>query len=136
MIRFAELTGTETVMDLGAGDARILIKAKKMYPSIRAVGFEILPVVWALGKLNIFLSRRNIEWRRADALKQDVSEADCIFLYLFPDVMKDLEEKFNRELKPGTKVISQVFRFRGREPVKEMSVPWFGGKNVLRLYRW
>lgn len=136
MIRFAELNGTETVMDLGAGDARVLIRAKKLYPSIRAVGFEILPMVWVLGKLNILLSGRKIEWRRADALKQNVGDADCVLLYLFPKVMRELEKKFDRELRPGTKVVSYVFRFPGHEPVKEMPVPWLGGKNVLRLYRW
>lgn len=136
MIDFAELRGTETVVDLGAGDARILIAAKKKYPSIRAVGIEILPLVWLLGRLNIFLSRRDIEWRRGNALTQDVREADCVFLYLFPKVMKTLQEKFDRELRPGTKVISYVFRFPGRKPLRELTVPWLGGKNVLRLYRW
>jgi len=136
MIDFAELKGTETVFDLGAGDARILIAAKKKHPSIRAVGVEILPFVWALGRLNILLSRCAIEWRRGNALTQDMREADCVLLYLFPKVMKTLQEKFDRELKPGTTVISYVFRFPDRKPEKEMVVPWLGGKNVLRLYRW
>jgi len=136
MIRLAGLKGQETVMDLGAGDARILLAVKKAFPSIRAIGCERLPFVWALGRLNIFLSRRTVEWRLGNALHQDVGGADCIFLYLFPEIMRKLEEKFNRELKPGTRVVSFVFRFPNRKPLQEVSVPWLGSTSALRLYEW
>lgn len=136
MIRLAGLKENETVMDLGAGDARVLLSAKKAVPSIRAIGCEKLPFVWALGRLNIFLSRRSVEWKLGDALRQDVRGADCIFLYLFPAIMISLENKFNRELKPGTRVISFVFKFPNHKPVQELSMPWLGGTSVLRLYRW
>ena len=67
---------------------------------------------------------------------QDVSDADCIFLYLMPGAMKTLQKKFEKELKPGTKVISHAFKFPGREAVKSMPVPWLQGEKELLLYTW
>ncbi len=136
MVRLAGLKGTETVYDLGAGDGRILIAAKRLHPHLRAIGWEYVPTVWLLGKLRIWWSRQQVQLRLGNALKQHVQEADCIFLYLFPTVMPLLEEKFNRELKPGTRVISYVFPFPHKKPVAQKSVPWLGRVNTLWLYEW
>ena len=136
MVRFADLKGTETVYDLGAGDGRILIAAKRLHPHIRAIGWEFVPTVWLLGKLRIWWSKQDVSLRRGNALTQDVRDADCIFLYLFPEAMALLEAKFDRELKPGTKVLSYVFQFPNRTPVAQKSVPWMGKTRMLRLYEW
>lgn len=136
MIRFADLKGTETVYDLGAGDGRILIAAKRLHPGIRAIGIEYVPTVWLLGKLRIWLSRRKVTLLCGDALKYSVTDAQCIFLYLFPTIMEELGKKFDRELKPGTTVISSVFPFPHRKPIAEKQVPWLGERRTIRLYRW
>lgn len=136
MVRFADLKGTETVYDLGAGDGRILIAAKRLHPHIRAIGWEFVPTVWLLGKLRIWCSGQKVALRRGNALAQDVRDADCIFLYLFPEAMALLAAKFDRELKPGTKVLSYVFQFPDRAPVAQKPVPWMGKTRMLRLYAW
>ncbi len=136
MILFSGIAGGERVYDLGAGDARLLILAKRRYPSITAVGVEILPTVWLLGKLRIFLSRQKVELHLRNVLAQDVSDADCIFLYLMPDLLQKLEEKFDLELKSGTKVISYAFPFPNKHPIKEKDVPWLTGERKLRMYVW
>jgi len=136
MLEYAELKGDETIYDLGAGDARLLISAKRMYPSISAVGVELIPTVWFLGKLRIWFSHQKVKFHLRNALAQDVSDADCIFLYLIPSVMKDLEHKFDEELKPGTKVVSYAFQFPTNKSVKEKSVPWLTGERQLRMYEW
>jgi len=136
MVRFAGLKNTETVYDLGAGDGRILIAAKRLHPHLRAIGWEYVPTVWLLGKLRIWWSGQDVTLRLGNSEKQDVRDADCIFLYLFPTVMPSLEEKFNRELKPGTKVISYVFPFPHKKPIAQKSVPWLGRTHMLWLYEW
>jgi hypothetical protein len=136
MLEFAELRGNETLYDLGAGDARLLIVAKRVFPNITAIGVEIVPTVWFVGKLRILLSRQKVLLRMHNALSIDVSDADCIFLYLIPNMMKKLEEKFEKELKPGTKVISYAFSFPNKKAIKEQSVPWLTGERKLRMYEW
>ena len=136
MVRFADLKGTETVYDLGAGDGRVLITAKRLHPGIRAVGWEYVPTVWLLGKLRIWWSRQQVMFRQGDAMRHSVADAQCIFLYLFPNMMQKLESKFDRELQPGTKVVSAVFTFPHHQPAAQKQIPWFGKTSTLWLYRW
>lgn len=136
MVRFADLKGTEIVYDLGAGDGRILIACKRLHPGLRAIGWEFVPTVWLLGKLRIWWSGQEVALKLGNALKHSMADAGCLFLYLFPAVMAELERKFDRELKPGTKVVSYVFRFPHREPVARKEVPWLGETRMLWLYEW
>ena len=40
----------------------------------------------------------------------DLSDADYVFCYLFPNAMQKLKEKFDQELKPGAKVLAYGFQ--------------------------
>lgn len=55
---------------------------------------------------------------RGDFLKKDLGDADVIFCYLMPKAMERLKKKFERELKPGARVISRAFPIHGWEPVE------------------
>ena len=136
MITFARLRGGEQVFDLGAGNGRILIEAKRMHPSISATGFELAPTVWLLGLLKIFLSGHRIAFFRRDARTANLRDADVIFLYLSPGLMAQLEEKFDRELRPGTVVIAHAFRFPRREPTEVLKLDRWSGKKTLLRYEW
>jgi len=50
--------------------------------------------------------------------------------------MEDLAAKFDRELRPGTTVVSYAFSFPGREPRAMKTVPWLQGKREIRVYKW
>lgn len=136
MVRFADLRGDETVYDLGAGDGRLLIAAKRLHPDIRGIGVEYVPTVWLLGKFRIWWSGLTVDLRLGDALKQNLSDAGCVFLYMSPDFLEVLEQKLDKELPPGTKVVSYVFQFKRHQPVQEKSVPWLGSMRKIRLYQW
>lgn len=136
MVEFAALTGNEVLYDLGAGDARLLIESKRRFPNCIARGFELSPPVYFLGLFLIWKAGVDIDLRMKNFFSQDVSDADCIFLYLMPGAMKRLQEKFEQELKPGTKVISHAFKFPNRTPVQRMPVPWLQGEKELLMYEW
>lgn len=136
MIALAALKGTETVYDLGAGDGRLLIEAKRQFPSIRAIGCEFIPTIWALGKIRILLSHQDVTLRLKDALKEDVSDADVVLLYLFPALMDRLSERFATQLRPGTRVISHTFRFHEKTPIAEHEVQGYWGKTMIYVYQW
>ena len=123
MINKANLKGSETVYDLGCGDARILIVAKKKFPGITAIGYELPIGVWLLAKFMVWKSRLNITVHMQNYLKPDLSNADMIFLYLVPEVMNKLRKKLDNELRPGTKVISHGFAFPDKEPVEVERCP-------------
>ncbi|MBU0767391.1 SAM-dependent methyltransferase [Patescibacteria group bacterium] len=137
MLDAADLKGDETVFDLGAGDGRLLIRAKRAYPRIKAIGYEIVPVVWFLGFIRALFSRTGVQMKFGNAFKADVSDADCIFLYLITSLMPILKEKFDRELKPGTRVISHTFSFKDVKPVRTIDVPGLlGGRSKVYVYEW
>lgn len=132
MIDAAHLKGDETVYDLGAGDARVLLTAKEKYPGITAKGCELVWVVWCLGKFRIWMSDLDIGFSRKSVYRIDVSDADVIFLYLFPSMMGKLASRFDRMLKPGTTVVSHAFKFPGKEEEKLIRY----GDQKIYVYRW
>jgi trans-aconitate methyltransferase len=95
---------TDLLVDLGCGDGRVLRAAKERY-GVRTLGFELNPLPYFKARL----SGGCIQIRRKDFFKADLSDADVIFCYLFPDVMRRLAAKLQSELKPGTIVISCNF---------------------------
>ena len=136
MVDLARLQGDEHVFDLGAGNGRILIEAKRKHPAITATGVELAPTVWLIGLLTIFFSGQTVNFLRRNALTIDLRRADVLFLYLTPGFLAMLEDKFDRELRPGTVVISHAFRFPRRQPVEVVQLDrWSGKKTVLR-YVW
>lgn len=136
MVACADLKPGQTVIDLGAGDCRLLIEAKRMEPAITAIGYEVVPTVWLLGWLRILCSRQTISLRLRDARKADLRSADCVFLYLLPGVLTKLMPVLDRDLRPNSLVISSVFPLPGRTPIREVDVAWMGGMRKVRVYRW
>ena len=54
-----------------------------------------------------------ITFIEGDFLDQDLSEATVILCYLFPEALRALRPKFERELQPGTRIVSEVFTVPG-----------------------
>ena len=138
MVQVANLKPGDTVMDLGAGDGRLLRTAKKAEPGITAIGYEGAFFVWWWGKLkNVLSGRTDIRWYRKNFLVEDLSEADVIFTYLTMDTMKKLLGKFRRELRPGTRIVTHAFRLPDIEPTEKQQVKGIvGGKSNVYLYVW
>jgi len=136
MIGLVMWKGTEHVIDLGAGDGSLLEAVKRRYPGVHAYGCEIVPTVWLLGWLRALALRTGVKLRLRSMFSEDISNADVIFLYLFPEVMEKLKTKFDAELKPGTPVITQTFGFAGKTPITELRLPRLGSEVSVFLYRW
>lgn len=103
----------DIVYDIGAGDGRILFAANAAEPNARYVGIENALIPRAVFCLKYLLKGRPkaISFRKDDFFKVDLSEATAVFAFLLPHVMDELLPKFERELKPGTRVISLQFPF-------------------------
>lgn len=136
MIAMAHLEDAHVIYDLGAGDARLLVEACKQYPHLVARGSELSPLVYFWGRLRIFFSGQKADLRMKDLFTEDLRDADCIFLYLMPGFMEKLKEKFHKELRPGTKIVSYTFPFTGLHPVETKVVPWIQGTKNVYVYIW
>src|SRR6476619_3705531 len=110
MLKLAKVTKNDVVYDLGSGDGRIPITAAKTYGA-RAVGIDIDPqrIREANENLKIAGVGDRVKFLNQDLFTTDISEATVVTLYLLPSLNLRLIPKLNRELKPGTRVVSHAF---------------------------
>lgn len=116
IVKALELAPGSVMYDLGSGDGRVVFAAARK-PEVRAIGVErsILPyAISQIEKRRKGLSQAS--FIRADFFKVPVADASHVFLYLFPGLMNALLPKFERELKPGTRVVSCDFKFKDKAP--------------------
>lgn len=97
--------------DIGSGDGCIVIALAKR--GIHANGYEINPFLVRISRRNIRLAGvehlAKIHWK--NFWKTDFSHYDVITIFGVGYIMKRLEMKLQKELKPGAQVISLRFSF-------------------------
>lgn len=118
VVCLAEIKNGEVFYDLGSGDGRIVIAAA--LKGARAYGIEVsLLKVWYSRLWLFFLGlSKNAKIIHKNIFETDLSSANIISLYLLQETNDKLQEKLEKELKPGTKVISIAFDFPGWKPIK------------------
>ncbi len=115
MIRLAKIKKGEKAADLGCGDGRVVRAAAEAGAS--ATGYELsLPTFCLAWLLTLATPRASIRFR--NFWTQDFSQTDVIFTYLLIAVMKTFKEKIWPQLRPGTRVVSYMFKLPGVEPVE------------------
>ena len=101
MIDLLEIKRGEKVIDLGSGDGRVVIALAQA--GAQAYGYEINPFLVSRARKKIkklgldkkaFIFQKNF-W------KEDLSEFDAVAVYGLPNMMKGLENKLSKELKPN-----------------------------------
>jgi SAM-dependent methyltransferase len=109
MIELAGVKKGDVVYDLGSGDGRIVIAAAKR--GAKAVGFEIDPDLVAESRANIQKAgvQESAEIRNQDILTVDLSGASVVTMYLLPDVNLKLRPNLQKQLKPGSRIVSHAF---------------------------
>jgi predicted RNA methylase len=115
MLKIAKVTKNDVVYDLGSGDGRIPITAGRVYGA-RAVGIDIDPerirdanenLKSAAASDRTILQR--VQFMNQDLFTTNISDATVVTLYLLPSLNLKLIPKLNKELKPGTRVVSHAF---------------------------
>ena len=110
MLTLANVTAADVVYDLGSGDGRIPIAAATLFGA-RGVGIEIEPNL--VRRANDNLAKAGVA-DRVMFLNQDLFDADLrpatvVALFLLPWMNQKLLPKFQRELRPGTRIVSHNF---------------------------
>jgi hypothetical protein len=119
IIEALELDEKSVLYDLGCGEGHILLEGESKQPAAQFVGIERS---WVPYLAAYFKSRDkehpNLKFIRSSFFKCDLSPANRVFVYLFPGLMNDLLPKLQKELKPGTRLVSCDFEFKDKQPIK------------------
>lgn len=111
LIQIANISKKDVVIDLGSGDGRMLIYAAR--EGAIAKGWEINPllVLWTCLAVRRYRVSKRVRIYLQNYHKADLSDATVVFLYNFPPHLPKLEEKLQKDLRKGTKIISYKFTF-------------------------
>jgi cyclopropane fatty-acyl-phospholipid synthase-like methyltransferase len=122
MLELAEVTKDDLIYDLGSGDGRILIQAAKRYGA-RGVGIDMNPtlVEQARRKATEESVSHLVQFRAADGLTVDISEATVVTLYMFKWFNNQMRPKLQR-LKMGSRVVAHDFDIDEWVPDKIVNV--------------
>lgn len=132
MLELGGITSNDLVYDLGCGDGRIVIAAARDRGA-RGVGVDINPERIAEATENAKKAgvQDKVRFIEGNLFEADIHEASVVTLYLLTSVNRKLRPRLWTDLKPGTRVVSHMFRM-GEDwpPEKEVSV---SGRSV---YLW
>ncbi|MGH7928093.1 MAG: SAM-dependent methyltransferase, partial [Candidatus Binatia bacterium] len=119
MLEMARVQPSDVVYDIGSGDGAILIRAAKKYGA-KGVGIEIDRDLVLKARNNAFREKVDhlVEFRAQDAFTVDVSPATVVTLYMLPEFNAKLRPILDRQLKPGSRVVSHDFPIEGWVPDK------------------
>lgn len=130
VVRALDLRPGLRVIDLGCGDGRVLETALAAVPGIAAAGVDRNHFPLWLARLRL---GRRAELRREDFFTTPLAGVDRVYLYCWPTVLEKLLPKFERELKPGARVVSADFALKNRPASRTIAVPG-PQKRVRTLY--
>ena len=107
-------------LDLGSGDGRVVVWAVKN--GMSAEGIEINPYLSLLSKLKIKLSRTSSKAKilNKNFKNHNFSKYDIVYTYIFKEYIDEIEAKLFSEMKPGSIIISKIFKFSNRKVDKKI----------------
>ncbi len=110
MLKLANVSAKDVVYDLGCGDGMIVTAAAKEFGA-HAVGIDINPV--RVKEANERVAKAGVTDKvkilNEDLFAANIGQATVVTLYLLQTLNQKLIPKLNKELKPGTRIVSQTF---------------------------
>lgn len=117
MLELAQVGSSDTVMDLGSGDGRIVITAAREFGAC-GIGVELDPELVDCARRAAERAGvgRSVSFERLDVHDADVSKATVVTMYLLRGVNLALRDRLRLQLKPGSRVVSRHFEIPGWAP--------------------
>lgn len=130
MLRMAQVTANDYVIDLGAGDGKIAIMAALKFGA-RALGIEYDPDMARHAQRNVVNAGAMGKARilQGDIFVSDFTQATVITMYLLPALNLKLRPQL-LNMRPGTRVVSHSFNMDDWEPDEISSI------DGRRAYLW
>lgn len=128
-----------SVYHLGCGSGRFIFYLANLHPEAFFVGIENSFFLYKLARIRLWLYTRktgknNVKIVRGDFMKQSLSQATHIFVYLYPNYMDDLLLKSENGFAGGTRLVSASFRFTQKKPASEVDLHRKSFQLVRKLF--
>jgi ubiquinone/menaquinone biosynthesis C-methylase UbiE len=135
MLEAGRVTPGDLVYDLGSGDGRIVITAAQKYGA-RAVGIEIVPEFCRKARERIQAEGLSDRVRiiEGSALRVDLSPANVVTMFFLTNSNDRLRPALEKQLKPGTRVVSLEFPVRGWKPQETIHVKIGKAEDTIFVY--
>jgi predicted O-methyltransferase YrrM len=139
MFELAKADKNSVVYDIGCGDGRIVVYAAKTFGA-RGVGIDIDPERIKESKENAKKEgvEKLVKFLMEDATKTDISAATIVTTYLLPESNELLRPKFERELRPGTILVTHNYiipGWEGKEIDSATLTDASGTEHTIFLYK-
>jgi hypothetical protein len=130
MLRMAQVTKDDFVVDLGAGDGKIAIAAAKKFGA-RSMGIEYNADMAKYAQGNV--EKAGVAGRakivQGDVFASDFTQATVVTMYLLPGLNMKLRPQL-LQMRPGTRVVSHSFTMEDWQPDETSSM------DGRRAYFW
>ena len=119
MLALSDIKLGEKAVDLGSGDGRLVIAFAKA--GVEAHGYEINPFLirWSRRKIKEAGLGDRAFIHGGNFWKEDFSSFDVVTVFGIGYMMKKLENKLKKELKPGSRMVSNCFVFPSLSYIKK-----------------
>lgn len=121
-------------VDLGSGCGGLVKNLASSRRNGIFHGIESAPLPFLISKLRSIFCASSYKVFWGDFWEYDFSKYDVIYAYLSPVPMEPLWHKVNKEMRPGSLLISNTFMIPGITPYKSIKLDDFS-KSTLYLWK-
>ncbi len=111
------------IYELGCGWGTLAFRLAAYHPEAEIHAYEVSPLPWLFAYFRARLypyPNFHLYWE--DFFRTPLTDAKVVVCYLYPGAMERLKGKFEKELPPGTVIVSNTFAIPGWEPVQVIKV--------------
>jgi len=119
-------------IDIGSGLGGLVLELARRRPDCQVDGIELAPLPWLASRVRATLARSRAHFIRGDYNDLDFGHYDLVFAYLSPAAMTALWRKAEREMRPGSVLVSYEFVIAERKPDRRIVTT--ESKKILYLW--
>jgi len=127
----AQVKNGDTLVDIGAGDGRVLVAAAKRGAKI--IGYELSPFLWLLAVIALLRNGVKGSVKLRDGFAANMSDVNVLFLFLMPKTLPNLMKEIKSKLRPGTRIVTYTFPIKDWVADEEKNIEGVGRVYLYRV---
>ena len=109
------------LIDIGSGLGGLVLDLARRRPDGQFSGIELAPLPWLVSRLRARLKGSHARFVRGDYAALDFARYDVVFAYLSPAAMAALWQQAEKQMLPGSMLLSYEFKIAARAPDKTIA---------------